>query len=93
VLRSAPGVADVQVVAVEIGSQPRAVAFAVPAAGVVLDEAAVIAAAAKVLAAFKVPARVWAVDSFPVTQSSNGTKIQRTKLRDMAVERLKSAAA
>lgn len=87
-LRGVPGVADVQVVSVEIGRQPRAVAFAIAAPGAQLDEAEVIRAAAGALAAFKVPARVWVVESFPVTQSSNGTKIQRTKLRDMAVERL-----
>jgi fatty-acyl-CoA synthase len=88
VLRTVPGVADVQVVAVDIGQQPRAVAFVIAAPGAGIDEHAAIDAAARALAAFKVPARVWFVDSFPVTQSSNGTKIQRTKLREMAIERL-----
>jgi fatty-acyl-CoA synthase len=35
-----------------------------------------------------VPARVWFVERFPVTESANGVKIQRAKLREMALERL-----
>ena len=79
---------DVQVVAVEIADQPRAVAFVVPAAGAAPHEADVIAAAAAQMAGFKVPARVWFVDEFPTTDSPNGLKIQRARLRDMALERL-----
>jgi len=33
-----------------------------------------------------VPARVWFLDAFPVTESANGIKIQRAKLREMAAE-------
>lgn len=40
------------------------------------------------LAPFKVPARLWIVDAFPVTSSANGEKIQRARLRQMAEERL-----
>ena len=40
-----------------------------------------------IIAPFKIPARVWFLDAFPVTESANGTKIQRTKLREMAAER------
>lgn len=88
-LKGLPGVADAQVVAVEIGPQMRSVAFVIAAAGAQPSEAGVIAGAAQVMAAFKVPARVWFVDDFPKTLSANGTKIQRAKLRDMAVERLR----
>jgi fatty-acyl-CoA synthase len=35
-----------------------------------------------------VPVRVFAVDDFPKTPSPNGFKIQRARLRDMALERL-----
>jgi len=56
-------------------------------------ESEIIAAAASIMAAFKVPARVWFLDAFPVTQSANGTKIQRNKLRDMAIERLRQSHA
>jgi fatty-acyl-CoA synthase len=36
---------------------------------------------------------VWFVDAFPVTQSSNGVKIQRARLRDLAIERLRDDCA
>ena len=32
--------------------------------------------------------RIFAIDDFPKTPSPNGFKIQRNKLRDMALERL-----
>ena len=74
----------------EIAGQPRTIAFVVPTAGAAPREADVIAAAAAQIAGFKVPARVWFVDEFPTTDSPNGLKIQRTKLRDMALERLRA---
>ena len=91
-LKRIPGVGDVQVVAVEIAGQPRAVAFVVPAAGAAPREADVIAAAAAQMAGFKVPARVWFVDEFPTTDSPNGLKIQRARLRDIALEHLSRGA-
>lgn len=84
VLKGIDGVADAQVVAVEIGGQRRCAAFIIGTA----SEDAVIAGARRLLAPFKVPAHVWQVDDFPRTQSANGTKIQRAKLREMAEERL-----
>ena len=87
VLKAQPGVADVQVVAIDIATRTRGVAFAIALPGCQLDEARLLAAAAGTLAAFKVPAHVWVVDSFPVTQGANGTKIQRVKLREMALEK------
>jgi len=36
-----------------------------------------------------VPARVFALEAFPVTQGANGVKIQKAKLREMAQERLR----
>ena len=62
----------------------------IPASKGPASEADVIAIAARQLAAFKVPARVWFVSQFPTTQSANGVKIQRGKLREMALERLKA---
>jgi len=35
-----------------------------------------------------VPLRVFAIDDFPRTPSPNGFKIQRGRLRDLAMERL-----
>jgi fatty-acyl-CoA synthase len=91
VLKRIDGVADAQVVAVEIAGQSRAVAFVIGHPGAAVTEAGVIEATRSIVAAFKVPARVWFVEDFPVTQSSNGIKTQRNKLRDMAYARLRSS--
>ena len=88
-----PGVAQAQVVGVEIDGRSRCVAFVVPSPGVRPDERALAAAIAATMAGYKVPARIWLVDEFPVTRSANATKIQRAKLREMALERLKEAGA
>lgn len=90
VLKAQAGVADAQVVGVEIGGQVRCAAFVIAADGTAFDEAALRAQVGSTLAAFKVPARIWAVTEFPTTQSSNGIKIQRAKLRDMAMQRLEA---
>jgi fatty-acyl-CoA synthase len=49
-------------------------------------------ALSRTLAPFKVPSRIWAVADYPTTQSANGAKVQRAKLRQMAQERIKEAA-
>jgi fatty-acyl-CoA synthase len=91
VIKQHPGVADVQVVAIQIADQMRPVAFAIPVKENPASEADVLATAARQLAPFKVPARVWLVDEFPATQSANGVKIQRGKLREMALRSLETA--
>jgi len=88
VIRQTPGVQEVQVVAVEIGKQLRPVAFVIAATGSTLSETELKAAAQTVLAAFKVPAHFWIEDAFPTTQSANGNKIQRAKLRALAQQRV-----
>jgi len=90
VIRQLPGVAEVQIVGVELQGQRRAAAFVVRRGGgdAAPTEAAVIEWVKARMAAFKVPARVWFVESYPVTHSANGDKIQRGKLREMAIERL-----
>ncbi|MFK4448889.1 fatty-acyl-CoA synthase [Caballeronia udeis] len=92
-IKSIDGVDDAQVVAVVLDGQPRPVAFVIPLAGHDIDPAMVIGVVKSRIAAFKVPARVWSVDAFPVTQSSNGVKIQRARLREMAVTRVLAEAA
>ncbi len=92
-LKRIPAVADAQVVGVELDGRMRCAAFVIPAEGSAASEAEIVAGAAAIMAAFKVPARVWFLDAFPVTQSANGTKIQRTKLREMAIERLRPSHA
>lgn len=84
VIKRTPGVSDAQVVAVAIAGQDRPVAFVVVQAGQSVSATQVISCAKAVVAPFKVPERVWFVDSYPVTSSANGTKIQRNRLREMA---------
>jgi acyl-CoA synthetase (AMP-forming)/AMP-acid ligase II len=82
-----PAVAQVAVVGVpdrrhgEIG-----VAFVIARQGVKFDPASLLEFLAPRLASFKLPAHVFAVDAFPVTGGTE--KIQKFKLRDMAIERL-----
>ncbi|MDF1722075.1 MAG: AMP-binding protein [Minwuia sp.] len=79
-----PSVDDVQVVGATVAGRNRSVAFVLAAHQAAFDEAAVIAFCAEGLARYKVPARVVALDAFPTTQSANGIKIQKAKLRAMA---------
>ncbi len=88
VIKAQPGVAEAQVVAVDLDGKTRAVAFAIADPGATPDAQAVIAAVQTQLAAYKVPARLWWVHAFPVVNSANGTKIQRNRLREMAQARL-----
>ena len=77
-----------QAVGVAAGGVMRVVAFVIAASGQAIDEAALIAHCRRDLARFKVPVRIFAIDAFPVTESANGVKIQRAKLRAMAEELL-----
>jgi hypothetical protein len=40
------------------------------------------------MAHYKVPKHVFDVDAFPVTNSANGEKVQKERLRAMAIDRL-----
>lgn len=86
-LKSCNGVADAQAVAVDLNGQARCVAFVIPA-GEPPRQEALVARLRERLAGYKVPARIYIVDAFPVTDSANGVKIQRAKLRAMAMERI-----
>lgn len=88
VLKAQPGVSDAQVVGVEQDGQNRCVAFVITQAGMATNEAALRTALATCMAPFKVPVRIWEIGKFPTTLSSNGVKIQRRKLREMAMEKL-----
>jgi fatty-acyl-CoA synthase len=84
VVQSAPGIAACQVVGVPQGDALKAVAFVIMKEGAALDEALVLKHVSAQLAKFKVPARVFAIDAFPVTPGANATKIQKGKLREIA---------
>ena len=86
-LKSCAGVADAQVVAVDLQGHARCVAFVIPA-GSLRHLEALTARLRERLAGYKIPARIYVVDAFPVTDSANGVKIQRAKLRAMAMERI-----
>ncbi|MET4207603.1 AMP-binding protein [Bradyrhizobium sp. LA2.1] len=86
-LKACTGVADAQVVAVDLKGQARCVAFVIPAEEPPQQEM-LVARLRERLAGYKVPARIYIVDAFPVTDSANGVKIQRARLRAMAMERI-----
>lgn len=86
-LKSCTGVADAQVVAVDLKGQARCVAFVIPGHEPPQQEA-LTARLRERLAGYKVPARIYLVEAFPVTDSANGVKIQRARLRAMAMERI-----
>lgn len=89
-IQAFPGIEDCQTIAVARPEGVRAVAFVILEPGAALDEAAVIAHCKRGLANYKVPTRVFAVDDFPKTPSPNGFKIQRTRLREMAEDLLRT---
>ena len=79
-----------QVVAATTASGSRAVAFVILNDGETPAEGDLIAHCKSQLASFKVPVLVEAVTRFPTTESANGVKVQRAKLRQMAEELIKS---
>jgi fatty-acyl-CoA synthase len=88
-LKSCAGVADAQVVAVDLKGQARCVAFVIPDTTLPKRETLMTHLRER-LAAYKMPARIYFVDAFPVTESANGVKIQRARLRAMAMETIAS---
>ena len=83
-----PAVERVQVVSVDTQVGTRAYAFVIPAENVPLHEDALLAHCASGMASFKVPIAVQLLNQFPVTESANGIKIQKSRLREMAGARL-----
>jgi len=79
-----PDIAGVQAIGVPRERGVFLCAFVTLAPGAAFDEAALRAYCRDGMAGYKVPERFVPLDAFPVTLSANGTKIQRTKLRDMA---------
>ena len=77
-LKSCTGVVDAQVVAVDLKGQARCVAFVIPHQQPPQQQE-LTARLRERLAGYK---------AFPVTDSANGVKIQRARLRAMAMERI-----
>ena len=84
VLLQHAAVESAQVVGVDTAAGVKPVAFVIPREGAVFDEQALIAHCAARIAKFKVPLRIAALESFPVTPGANATKIQKSKLREWA---------
>ena len=64
------------------------VAFVRLRPGTQADEPELLGFARRRMASYKVPRRVLFVDEFPSTESANGRKIQKNRLREIARERL-----
>jgi len=88
VVQELPSIRACQVVGVADSGGIAAVAFVILQPEARLDEAAVLRHVASRLAKYKVPRRVVPLDAFPVTPGANATKIQKGKLRDLALELL-----
>ncbi len=81
-----PAVEAAQVVGVPGQSGDQAVAFVRLAPGAVTSGAALIAFCRGRIADYKVPSHIVVVDAFPTVQGSNGTKVQKARLRELAAE-------
>ncbi len=73
-----------QVVAADDGGTAVPVAFVRVQKGRLVEEQAVIDHCASHMARFKVPRKVLFVDQFPVVESANSNKIQRSRLQEIA---------
>ena len=85
VLETHPTVSGAQVVGITLNREPVAIGFVTLQAGADFAEEALRAWCKARLAGYKQPKRIFCVEAFPTTQSANGTKIQRAKLRELAI--------
>lgn len=85
-----PGIREAQVVPLETAGTVRAVAFVL--AGVAFDEARTLQRLSSRMAPFKVPARIWVLQEFPLADGPNGLKVQKHRLRELAAQRALDAA-
>ncbi|MEH6402991.1 MAG: AMP-binding protein [Sneathiella sp.] len=85
-LQEISGVSQAQVVGVETIKGVKAFAFITSDAQFEIIEDDVIAHCKARLAGYKLPIRAVIVNAFPMTESANGLKIQRSKLRDDAAK-------
>lgn len=90
VLEDHEDVASAQVVGVQAGDGPVAVAFVIADAGQTADPDTLRAHCVAQLAKYKVPRLVIPVTEFATVTGPNGTKVQKQKLREMAEAALKS---
>ena len=79
-----PNVEAVQVVGIDLTGGTKPVAFVISEKPINEDELRMECRSA--LAAYKVPVRILQLDEFPVTPSANGSKIQKVRLRELAIQ-------
>jgi len=80
-----PEIEKAQVVGVETDTGTKAISFLVLRPGAELDVSTLTQYCKSRMAGYKVPALFKVLDAFPTTQSANGEKVQRSKLRDDAI--------
>ena len=90
VLDAHPAVRASQVVGIDGPRGTRPIAFVITREGAAFDPAALIEHCTQRIAKFKVPERVLPIDAFPVTPSANGNKVQKSKLREIALATLRA---
>ncbi len=88
VLIEHPSIAACQVVGVETAGEVRPFAFVTCMPGHEFRENDVLAFARARMARYKLPARIFRLDAFPTVQSANAIKVQKARLREIAVELL-----
>ena len=79
-----PNVEAVQVVGIDLPGGTKPVAFVISQKPIYEDELRMKCRSS--LAAYKVPVRILQLDEFPVTPSANGSKIQKVRLRELAMK-------
>ena len=92
-VESLPGVRACQVVGAEHQGKTVPYAFVLLEGGAQPDPEGWRAACKRALASFKVPAGFQVLQAFPAVESANSVKIQKHRLRDMAIALLAESAA
>ena len=87
-IRQHPDVDGCQIIGVDGPRGTRPVGFVMMQKAATTSETDLLNHCRAGMANFKVPARIFLIDKFPTTTGPSGTKIQRTKLREMAMEKL-----
>jgi fatty-acyl-CoA synthase len=87
---SLPGVRACQVVGAEVAGKTVAYAFVLLDEGREPDPQAWSAACRQAMAGFKVPADFHVLREFPTVESANSIKIQKNRLRELALELLRA---
>ena len=79
-------VEDAQVVSIATDRGNKAVAFILLNEKIAFCETVLKGYCKQTLAGFKVPIKIIPIDAFPTTPSPNGTKIQKSALRELAMQ-------